>query len=145
MQCGNCMQAMWALYRTIITCTILLHPRPPCPSLFIQARHSGSIVRLFFFPWVPPLLFLSHVRHLPRSSDTERDTFPIHHKSQCRSCIFQGQGDRLQGAPFSCWNLGSPHLYSQLYCVRPNVGKIDPGETVKIQGTIYLLVFNVLG
>ena len=98
----------------------------------------------FLLPWIfSP--FLSLVRHPPRSSDTERETFSRHHEPQCRSCIVQNQDERSQGAPFSCWNLGSPHPYPQLYCVRPNSGKVDPGQTVEVQGAIYLLVFNAVG
>ena len=92
-----------------------------------------------------PLFSLSHVRHPPRSSDTERQTFPKHHKPQCRSCIIQNQDDCSQGAPFSCSNVSSPHLYPQLYCVRPNSGKVDPGQTVEVQGAISLIVFNAVG
>jgi len=34
---------------------------------------------------------------------------------------------------------------SQLYCVWPISGKVDPGQTVKVQGAIYLLVFTAVG
>jgi hypothetical protein len=133
---------MCAPNRTITTCTALLHPRPPCPSLFTRASHSDLIMRFLLLSLGPPPLILSYVSHPPRSSAAERQTFPKHHKPQCRSCVFQGHNDRSHGTPFPSLMSGSHHPYPQLYLARPNLGKVDPGQTVEVQGAIYLLVFN---
>ena len=36
-------------------------------------------------------------------------------------------------------------IYFQLYGMQPISGKVGPGKTIEIQGTIYPLVFNVVG
>ena len=127
---------------------IPIHPSfPPHPpqnmSVTLQPSNSIGFNRAYFLPSSDFLL--SHIRHSSRSSDTGPETLPKHHKPQCRSCIIQNQDDCSQGAPFSCSNVSSPHLYPQLYCVRPNSGKVDPGQTVEVQGAISLIVFNAVG
>ena len=116
----------------------------PQPFVILQPSNSIGFDRAYFFlssDFSPH----SHIRHPPRSSDTERHSFPKHHKPQCRSCIIQNQDECSQGAPFSCLNVSSPHLYPQLYAVRPNSGKVNPGQIVEVQGAISLLVFNAVG
>ena len=132
--------------------TVRLQRTPLSSALAPHVRHSSAkqfnriqscVFSLFLGSFLP--FFLSHIRHPPRSSDTERQTFPKHHKPQCGSCIIQNQDECSQGAPFSCSNVSSPHLYPQLYYVRPNAGKVNPGQTVEVQGAISLIVFNAVG
>ena len=116
----------------------------PQPFVILQPSNSIGFNRAYCFlssDFSP----LSHIRRPSRSSDTECQTFPKHQKPQCRSCIIQNQDECSQGAPFSCSNVSSPHLYRQLYSVRPNPGKVDPGQTVEAQGAISLIVFNAVG
>lgn len=59
---------------------------------------------------------------------------------QCATGCVQGQDDRSQGAllPRRAPPRRPPRAdracVVQLYCVRPNSGRVDPGETVEVQG-----------
>jgi hypothetical protein len=132
--------------------TVRLQLTPSSSALAPHVRHSSAkqfnriqscVFSLFLASSL--LFFLSHIRHPPRSSDTERRAFPKHHKPQYRSCIIQNQDDCSQSAHFSCLIVGSPHLYPQLYCALSNPRKVDPGQTDGVQGAISLIVFNAVG
>jgi hypothetical protein len=95
-------------HRLLLACPLLPlsspHPLTHFPSFSVQKmsvtlQPSNSIG----FNRVPPLYLpvfpFSHTP-IPRSFDPERETFLEHHKSQCRSCLFQNKDHSSQGAPF---------------------------------------------
>jgi hypothetical protein len=69
-----------------------------------------------------------------RTSDANRETNAEYLQSQCSTRRIQGQDDSPKSEPCVFKAVPGVLTVTQLYCVRPNSGRIEPGETAEVAG-----------
>lgn len=107
-------------------------PPPARVKMSVSLNPSNSLgFRSTFLPVSAAVCSPPH-----RTVDHPRQAVAHHHQQQSPACSIQGQDHCPKGAQF----VRSVHLLffligcAQLYCVRPNSGRVEPGESIDVSG-----------